>query len=145
MSCPDYYLLADTDGRQFWEFYRDECAPIVADKLNDGEKHALQSACEHLFRRGLKGDEADDLTKYRWWLYTLLNGFQSDDSSDEFDEHRQKLKAAILPVIALVELRRNQKLGTWAELAHADSSKRVELDAIRTAWGNVSVIDGEAS
>ena len=145
MSCPDYYLLADIDGRQFWEFYRDECTPIVADKLNDGEKHALQSACEHLFRRGLKGDEADDLTKYRWWLHTLLNGFQADDSGDEFAEYRDKLKNAIIPVVALVELRRNQKLGTWAELAPADLPKHVDAESIRTAWGNVSVIDGEAS
>lgn len=79
MSCPSYYRLAAWDGREFWEFFRDECSPLVADALNDGEKHALQSACEHLFRRDLKAGDDGDLNKFRWWLNNLLHGHQSDD------------------------------------------------------------------
>jgi hypothetical protein len=116
MMTPDYYLLADWDGREFWEFYRDECEPIVRFELLDGEKHALASACEHLFRRGLKGSEADDLAKYRWWLNNLLHGYQADDSVDLGEEHAAKKKRAIVGVLALVEMRRQQKLNQWAEL-----------------------------
>lgn len=135
MSCPDYYRLADSDGREFWEFYRDECTPIVADKLNDGEKHALQSACEHLFRRGLKGDEADDLTKYRWWLSKCILGFQPDNSEATPSEYKANVERAIVPVLAIVELRRTQKVGTWAEFG----PKPVEN--IRTIWGSITPTD----
>jgi hypothetical protein len=130
MACPDYYLLAASDGREFWEFYRDECTPIVADKLNDGEKHALQSACEHLFRRGLKGDEASDLEKYRWWLWKCMSGFQPDESKDEFSDYAKAVQRSIIPVLALVELRRTQKLGVWAEFG-----PRSSLEHISTVWG----------
>lgn len=116
MGCPDYYRLADWDGRQFWEFYRDECEPIVRFDLLDGEKHALTSACEHLFRRGFKTTEAEDLEKYRWWLGVLLHGFQPDDSVDLGEEYAEKKMRSIVKVLALVELRRLQKIGTWAEM-----------------------------
>jgi hypothetical protein len=116
MGCPDYYRLADWDGRQFWEFYRDECEPIVRFDLRDGEKHALQSACEHLFRRGFKGDEGEDVEKYRWWIRVLMHGFQPDDSVDLGEEYAAKKMRSIVRVLALVELRRLQKIGTWAEL-----------------------------
>ena len=116
MGTPDYYLLADWDGREFWEFYRDECEPIVRFDLVDGEKHALASACEHLFRRGLKGEEREDLEKYRWWLNNLLYGYQPDHSVLLVQEHAAKKKRAIVQVLALVELRRQQKLCMWAEL-----------------------------
>lgn len=115
MGTPDYYLLADWDGREFWEFYRDECMPLVAG-LQDGEKHALASACEHLFRRGLKGDERQDLEKYRWWLNNLLHCYQPDTSNHTAAEYRDILEREITPVLALVELRRQQKLCMWAEL-----------------------------
>jgi hypothetical protein len=132
MPCPDYYQLADSDGREFWEFYRDECTPIVADKLNDGEKHALQSACERLFRRGLKGDEAEDLQKYRWWLSKLITGFQPDNSEETPSDYKAAVERAIVPVLALVELRRTQKIGVWAEFG-----PRSSLEHITTVWGPV--------
>lgn len=117
MGAPDYYLLADWDGREFWEFWRDECLPLLAG-LRDGEKHALASACEHLFRRGQKKSETenDDLNKFRWWLNNTLHGYQPDDSRITSGEYREALARAIVPVLALVELRRLQKLGVWAEL-----------------------------
>jgi hypothetical protein len=88
--------------------------PLVG-RLEDGEKHALASACEHLFRRGLKGDEADDLAKYRWWLNNLLHGYQPDKSDHSSAEYRDVLEREIVPVLAMVELRRMQKLGLWAQ------------------------------
>jgi hypothetical protein len=115
MGCPDYYRLADWDGRELWEFLRDECLPMVG-RLEDGEKHALLSACEHLFRRGLKGKEDDDLTKYRWWLNNLLSGYQPDRSDESAAEYRDRLEREIAPVLALVEMRRMQKLNQWASL-----------------------------
>jgi hypothetical protein len=123
VGCPDYYRLADWDGRQFWEFYRDECEPIVRFDLHDGEKHALQSACEHLFRRGFKADKAEDVEKYRWWLGVLLHGFQPDDSVVLAEEHAENKMRSIVRVLALVELRRLQKIGTWAELGPTSLEK----------------------
>lgn len=115
MACPDYYKLADWDGRELWEMLRDECIPLMHG-LEDGEKHALLSACEHLYRRGQKGAEKDDLDKYRWWLNNLLSGYQPDKSDYSAAEYRDILEREITPVLALVELRRMQKLGTWASL-----------------------------
>jgi hypothetical protein len=115
VACPDYYMLADWDGRELWEMLRDECIPLMQG-LEVGEKHALLSACEHLYRRGLKSDEAADLAKYRWWLNNLLSGYQPDDSEQSQAEYRDVLERQIVPVLALVELRRMQKLGTWASL-----------------------------
>ena len=140
MGCPDYYLLADWDGRELWEFFRDECLPLMH-RLEDGEKHALLSACEHLYRRGLKGDEREDLEKYRWWLNNLLHCYQPDKSNHTAAEYRDILEREITPVLALVELRRQQKLGVWAELGPA--SKPVAADAeqsMRTIWGSVESV-----
>ena len=108
MSCPDYYRLVD--GREFWEFYRDECAPLVADKLNDGEKHALQSACEHLFRAGLKGSLDDDLDKASWWLDLCKDEFQPDMSDMLAEDYSRKVMVAYGPVLDLVSREHHEKL-----------------------------------
>ena len=135
MSCPEYYRLHPADGREFFQFYHDECTPLVADKLNDSEKHALQSACEHLFRRGLKGSESEDLEKYRWWLNNLLHCYQPDDSRYSAAEYRDKLEREITPVLALVELRRQQKLGVWAALGPMTPQ---DVPALIPDWGDAS-------
>ena len=147
-GCPDYYMLADWDGREFWQFYRDECSPLVFDKLNDGEKHALQSACEHLFRRGLKGDEQDDLEKFRWWMNLTLDAFQPDDSAENTADYEDRIERAVTPVLALVELRRAQKLGEWYEFWPRLSPamrKVVSEQVAATVWGDVQVAVGEVS
>lgn len=135
MSCPDYYRLHPSDGREFYEFYAEECTPLVADKLNDSEKHALQSACEHLFRRGLKDDETQDITKFRWWLSLCLTAFQPDNSDLNFADYAEMMEKNVTPVLALVELRRQQKLGTWAELG-----PKTKYETTQTAWGPVETL-----
>jgi len=141
-SEPDYYRLAD--GRYFWQFYAQECAPLVADKLNDGEKHALQSACEHLFRRGLKESAFADMQKARWWLNRCCTGFQSDDY--DFDEYVEIIGRKIAPVIALVECRRMQRIGTLTLPADLLGVSPVKAKSMppeppviphQTAWGVV--------
>jgi len=135
MTAPNYYLLHPLDGREFYQFYAEECSPLVADKLNDHEKHALQSACEHLFRRGLKDDETQDVIKFRWWLSRCLKAFQPDDSDMEHADYVDKLERDITPVLALVELRRLQKLGEWAELG-----PKTKYETTQTAWGPVETL-----
>jgi hypothetical protein len=132
MTCPDYYRLNPSDGREFYEFYHEECAPLVRDKLNDSEKHALQSACEHLFRRGLKDDETQDITKFRWWLSLCITAFQPDDSGFEFADYCDLIEKTVTPVLALVELRRLQKIGEWAEVGPI-----TKYETTKTAWGPV--------
>lgn len=134
MACPDYYRLAEWDGREFVDFYREECTPIVAESLNDSEKHALQSACEHLFRRGLKASEDDDLKKYRWWLTACLTRFQPDESDETAAEYADRVGNTIVRVLALVELRRQQKLGQWAQLGPM-TPQDVQL------WGYEEAVD----
>ena len=130
MSCPAYYLLPD--GREFFQFYHDECTPLVRYRLNTSEQHALQSACEHLFRRGLKDDETQDVIKFRWWLSRCLTAFQDDESSKTPQEYTASVSRLVMPVLALVELRRLQKLGQWAELG-----PKTKYETTQTVWGTV--------
>lgn len=135
MKAPSYYILAD--GREFDQFYDDECRPLVQHKLTDGQKHSLQSACEHLFRRGLKSDEESDLAKYRWWLSRCLTSYRLDREVDRHEDHVEKITRFITPVLALVEFRRNQKLRNWKNLLPAISNESSKLELIPTAWGGV--------
>ena len=129
--CPDYYLLHD--GREFDQFYDDECRPLVQHKLTDGQKHSLQSACEHLFRRGLKSDESDDLVKYRWWLSRTLTAYRLDREVDRHEDHVEMITRFITPVLALVEFRRNQKLRNWKNLLPAISNESSKPELLPNA------------
>lgn len=146
---PDYYRLAD--GRYFWQFYAQECAPFVSCTLNDGEKHALQSACEHLFRRGFKGSTYEDTQKARWWLNRCCTGFKGDD--DVLHDYAHEIARKIAPVIALVECRRMQKMGALklpADMlgvslvnAETEPSEPEVVIPHQTAWGAVAEIGAE--
>ncbi len=60
-ECPAYYRVAD--GCEFWEWYRDECSPEL-DLFNHDQAHALESACEYIFRAGRKTpNPVDDFRK----------------------------------------------------------------------------------
>lgn len=142
MTCPEYYRLAD--GLEFDQFYDDECRPLVQNKLADGQKHSLQSACEHLFRRGLKSDEASDLTKYRWWLSRCLTAYRLDREVDKHEDHVEKITRYIVPVLALVEFRRNQKLRNWKNLLSAVSNEHSKQEQIPTLWGSVESLHVES-
>ena len=62
---PDYYRLAD--GRQFYEYSRDELVPMCKG-LDPWDVHCIISAAEHLFRMGAKeGEMETDIQSYRWW------------------------------------------------------------------------------
>lgn len=63
---PDYYRLAD--GRQFYEYSRDELVPMCKG-LDPWDVHCIISAAEHYFRMGAKEGETDtDLDAYNWWI-----------------------------------------------------------------------------
>ena len=63
---PDYYRLAD--GRQFYEYSRDELVPMCKG-LDPWDVHCIISAAEHYFRMGAKEGERDtDLEAYDWWM-----------------------------------------------------------------------------
>lgn len=138
---PDYYLLHD--GREFDQFYHEECEPLVRFDLRDGQKHALQSACEHLFRRGLKSDEESDLEKYRWWLTRCLTAYRDDNEVELHGDHVEHMSRKITPVLALVEFRRNQKLRNWKNLLPSISNESSKLELIPTAWGGVESFHSE--
>ena len=64
MQCPEYYRTSD--GREFWEFYRDECVPAIVeiDLFSPSQLHATEAACEYLFRAGVKTiDPKPDILK----------------------------------------------------------------------------------
>lgn len=54
-TCPSYYRVST--GAEFWEFYREIVEPHVCDALCSAAQHALQSACEYVFRNGRKPNE----------------------------------------------------------------------------------------
>lgn len=63
---PDYYRLAD--GRQFYEYSRDELVPMCKG-LDPWDVHCIISAAEHYFRMGAKEGEYDtDFDANDWWV-----------------------------------------------------------------------------
>lgn len=69
---PDYYRLAD--GRQFYEYSRDELVPMCKD-LGPWDVHCIISAAEHYFRMGAKEGEWDtDLEAFKWWCHRASPG-----------------------------------------------------------------------
>jgi hypothetical protein len=71
-SGPDYYRLAD--GRQFFEYSRDELVPMCKG-LDHWDVHCIISAAEHYFRMGAKEGEAEtDLDAQDWWINRASNG-----------------------------------------------------------------------
>lgn len=51
MECPEYYKTVHKN--EFHQFYSEFCAR-ESRVLSDGQKYALQSACEYIFRAGVK-------------------------------------------------------------------------------------------
>lgn len=72
---PDYYRLAD--GRQFYEYSRDELVPMCKG-LSPWDVHCIISAAEHYFRMGAKEGEANtDMDAMCWWANkTTDKGFR---------------------------------------------------------------------
>ena len=88
---PDYYRLAD--GRQFFEYSRDELVPMCKG-LDPWDVHCIISAAEHYFRRGAKkGESETDWDAFCWWLD--LTSSESWESRlriwDSLNEQRRKV------------------------------------------------------
>lgn len=79
-TCPVYYQLAG--GREFWQFYLDVVEPNIREfKLHPSAQHALESACEYVFRNGFKGNEyTSDV--YRK-VYSLIERIYKIQAGDE--------------------------------------------------------------
>ena len=122
-KCPDYYITSD--GREFWEFYRDECNPIEDEYCitNRSQSHALESACEYLFRAGVKTvDPCDDIRK-AFSLIERINNMETGNANA-----KTSLNGCVREIIGCVMLERAKKLISKADYA----------DPIRTAWGTVN-------
>jgi len=122
-ECPSYYVVAD--GREFWEWYRDECTPEL-DLFNHDQAHALESACEYIFRAGRKTpNPVDDFRKASRLIQRVVFIEQSVQGVTE-------VEATISIVIGKVV---QAKIA--AEIA--EKPKTVDLtDPIVTAWGAIA-------
>lgn len=72
---PGYYRLAD--GRQFFEYSRDELVPMCKG-LDPWDVHCIISAAEHYFRMDAKEGEGEtDWDAFCWWAtMTSDDGFR---------------------------------------------------------------------
>ena len=124
MSCPDYYRTAD--GREFWQWYRDQVIPVIADEFNHSQHHALQSACEYLFRAGVKtSSPLDDYRK----AFSLIERVIS--ISDDQGDYTAEIASFIETAVGKVMFAKMRK-----EVEH--QSKAVSLtDRIETVWGTI--------
>lgn len=118
-KCPDYYITSD--GREFWEFFRDECHKIIDEYciLNRSQSHALESACEYLFRAGIKTvDPCDDIRK----AFSLIDRIMGMET---IEDSKKKVAGCVCEVIGRVMLECAKKM-----IAKADAN---QVDPIRTA------------
>lgn len=122
-ECPEYYRVSD--GREFWEFFRDECHTVIEEYclLNQSQCHAIESACEYLYRAGVKTvDPSDDIHK-AFRLIDRAVGMEEDKDS------RKQCEAIISEIIGKVMLERARKL----------ISEKPQSDPHRTVWGKIDI------
>lgn len=91
-TCPVYYQLVD--GREFWQFYRDVVEPNIREfKLHPSAQHALESACEYVFRNGFKGNEySRDVYKK---VYSLIERIFKIQAGDELEGAEKAISIAL--------------------------------------------------
>jgi hypothetical protein len=104
-QCPEYYKTAYKN--EFYQFYADFCGRD-ARALTQDQAHALQSACEYIFRAGVKTpDPRDDYRKALDLVsrvYKLGNSGLSTGEEEEIVERvigkvvRCKMQTALMPV-----------------------------------------------
>jgi|688.fasta_scaffold431704_3 hypothetical protein len=121
-ECPAYYRVAD--GREFWEWYRDECTPDL-DLFCHDQAHALESACEYIFRAGRKtANPVDDFRKASSLIQRVVN-FEKTEHS----------KAGTRNVVSLI-IGKVVQAKIAAEIA--EKPKTVDLtDPYRAYWTTV--------
>lgn len=117
---PDYYTLAD--GRGFIEFFEEELFALLCDDLDTLEISRVESACEHLFRRGMKPGEPEsaDQAKADWWMKQAEKHFANNNQAKkhyanntlEFVAQARSREFAriVRPVLAMIEWERGKKL-----------------------------------
>lgn len=123
-ECPSYYRTAN--GCEFWQFYEEFVIPAIADEFNHAQHHALQSACEYLFRSGVKTpNPADD---YRKAIRLIDRVFRiSGDRGDDITEIESLVENVIGQVVFAKILKEA-----------AEKPETVDLmEPIETLWGRV--------
>lgn len=128
-KCPDYYITSD--GREFWQFYRDECVPTILEyyPMELSQVHALQSACEYLFRAGRKSHEtqAQDVAK----AYSLIQRMRAISTNED---QKNTVESVVAETIGKVILERFRVEFDQTTCKPDDDY----ADPIRTAWGTVN-------
>lgn len=107
---PDYYTLSD--GRGFIDFFEQELFVLVCDDLDTLEISRVESACEHLFRRGMKPGEPEsaDQAKAEWWLRQAENHFVNNNMEFIASVRSREFARIMKPVMAMIEWERAKKL-----------------------------------
>jgi hypothetical protein len=123
-QCPSYYIVAD--GLEFYQWYADQCTPIVRNRLTYDQAHALESACEYIFRAGRKTpNPVEDMRK----AVSLIERIDRlEDAYADSDDIARTISIVIGKV-------------TQAKMAAeiAEKPKTVDLtDPIVTAWGAIA-------
>ena len=123
-DCPSYYRTAD--GREFWQWYYDKVESVISDEFNQAQHHALNSACEYIFRAGIK--TASPVDDYRKALSLIERVTSiSEDRGDEILE----IASFIETVIGKVMLAKMRK-------EVSEKPKTVgQSQPIETIWGQI--------
>lgn len=122
-ECPEYYRVSD--GRELWEFFRDECHPIITDYclLDYSQCHALESACEYLYRAGVKDNNPENDVRKAFRLIDRIMSMEGNEDA------KKMATGCIREVVGCVLLERARKI--VANVPQADPYK--------TVWGTVDV------
>lgn len=120
-ECPSYYRVAD--GREFWEWYQCECSPLLGSKFDYDQAHALESACEYIFRAGRKTpNPVEDFRKASRLIDRII---KIGGSKIELSETISQVIGKVVQAKIAAEI--------------AEKPKTVDLtDPIVTAWGAIT-------
>ena len=124
-ECPDYYKTIYKN--EFHEFYAEYCGR-EARSLSDGQKHALQSACEYIFRAGVKTpDPCEDHGK----ALNLINRIYRLGNSGLSTSEEERIVERVIGIVMVCRLQ--------TDLSHARAKEIVKsvMDPIVTAWGKI--------
>lgn len=126
MSCPEYYKTVWKN--EFYQFYALFCGR-EARQLTPDQAHALQSACEYIFRAGVKTpDPRDD---YRKALDLITRVYTLENSGLSTGEE----EAIVERVIGIVM---RCKMQTALMPAGESLEETAVTDPIITAWGKIN-------
>ena len=123
-QCPSYYVTSD--GREFWQWYNGQVMPVICDEFSHAQHHAMQSACEYLFRAGVK--TSNPLDDYRKAL-SLIERVVSiaENQGDDTAELATFIETAIGKTM-LAKMRKET----------SDQPKAASLaETIETVWGSI--------